>query len=53
MNIQFVRLGRDVCERLNQIARDQRRTVSEVANEMIRSQLTHLGLLEADGPASR
>ena len=32
MNIQFVRLELDVCEKLNQMALQQRRTVSDLVN---------------------
>lgn len=53
MNIEFVRLESDVCEQLNRLALQQRRTVSELANEMMRSQLIQLGALEAEGAPSR
>jgi hypothetical protein len=53
MNIQFVRLESDVCEQLNRLALEQRRTVSELANEMLRSQLAQLGVLPAEGAPSR
>jgi hypothetical protein len=53
MNIQFVRLELDVCEQLNRLALEQRRTVSEVVNEMLRLQLVQLGIPPAEGAASR
>jgi hypothetical protein len=36
MNEQFVRLELDVCERVNQMAREERKKVSEVVNEILR-----------------
>jgi hypothetical protein len=53
MNIQFVRLELDVCEQLNQLAQQQRRTVSELTNEMLRSQLVELGMLPPEAAPSR
>jgi hypothetical protein len=53
MNIQFVRLELDVCEVLNQMALRQRRTVSELVNELLREQLTRTGELPAGERASR
>jgi predicted DNA-binding protein len=53
MNIQFVRLELDVCERLNQLAQEQRRTVSELTNELLRSQLVQLGMLPPETASSR
>jgi predicted transcriptional regulator len=35
MNIQFVRLDKDVCATLNRLAEEQSRTVSELVNEML------------------
>ena len=42
MNIQFVRLELDVCEKLNEMAHEQRRTVSDLVNEMLRRQIALL-----------
>ena len=42
MNIQYVRLSDDVCEILNRMAQEQRRTVSDVVNEMLRKQLKEI-----------
>lgn len=39
MNIQFVRLDDDICGILNRLALDQRRTVSDLVNEILREQL--------------
>ncbi len=39
MNIQYVRLEAEVCETLNRMAQEQRRTVSELVNEILREQL--------------
>jgi hypothetical protein len=36
MNIQFVRLELDVCEPINRMALEARRTVSEIVNEVLR-----------------
>ena len=48
MNIQYVRLDDRVCETLNRMALEQRRTVSEVVNDILRD---HLNQQEAVGPA--
>ena len=42
MNIQYVRLSDEVCEKLNRLAQDQRRTVSDVVNEMLRERLREI-----------
>ena len=42
MNIQYVRLDDQVCEILNRMAGEQRRTVSELVNEFLRVQLEKL-----------
>ena len=39
MNIQYVRLDDHVCETLNRLALEQRRTVSDVVNEILREHL--------------
>ena len=39
MNVQFVRLSDDVCEKLNDLARGSRKTVSSVVNEILREYL--------------
>ena len=39
MNIQFVRLEDDVCREINAKALEQRRTVSELVNEIVREHL--------------
>ncbi len=49
MNIQFVRLENDVCEILNQMAFQQRRTVSELVNQLLRDQLSQNGDLPVQG----
>ena len=46
MNIQYVRLDDQVCETLNRMANDQRRTVSEVVNEILRLRLEDLARTE-------
>lgn len=43
MNIQFVRLDEHVCEILNDMARDQRRPVSDLVNEILREHLERHG----------
>jgi hypothetical protein len=53
MNIQFVRLELDVCEVLNQIAHQQRRTVSELVNQLLRQELTRMGELPAGEATAR
>jgi hypothetical protein len=35
MNIQYVRLDERVCEPLNRLAMEQRRTVSDLVNEVL------------------
>ena len=47
MNIQYVRLSDEVCEILNRLAQQQRRTVSDLVNEMLWEKLK-----EISGPAS-
>lgn len=42
MNIQFVRLDDGVCEALNQMAHQQRRTVSDLVNEVLKNYLEGL-----------
>ncbi len=39
MNIQFVRLEDDICGRLNVEALEQRRTVSDLVNDILRAHL--------------
>jgi hypothetical protein len=39
MNIQFVRLEQDVCEKMNAQAMEQRRTVSDLVNEILREHM--------------
>ncbi len=39
MNVQYVRLADEVCDTLNRMAREQRRTVSDLVNEMLRERL--------------
>ena len=36
MNIQFVRLEHDVCDRINQVAREEGKTVSDLVNDILR-----------------
>jgi hypothetical protein len=42
MNIQYVRLDDRVCEILNRMAREQRRTVSELVNEILGQRLKEI-----------
>jgi predicted transcriptional regulator len=60
MNIQFVRLDHDVCETINQIALESRRTVSDLVNDMVRQCLrkeacqaaeARSPLADSEGPA--
>lgn len=39
MNIQSVRLDVDICEPVNRLARDSRRTVTELVNGVLREYL--------------
>jgi metal-responsive CopG/Arc/MetJ family transcriptional regulator len=39
MNVQFIRLEDDVCEEFNRKAEQERRTVSDLVNEALRSYL--------------
>jgi len=47
MNIQYIRLDDTVCEILNRMALEQRRTVSEVVNEILRGHLRNANAEEA------
>ena len=51
MNIQFVRLDADVCEILNEMALQERRTVSDLVNQLLRDELVRNGVLPAEGAA--
>jgi hypothetical protein len=42
MNIQYVRLDDQVCEILNRMAAEQRRTVSDMVNEILRQRLEQM-----------
>jgi plasmid stability protein len=50
MNIQFVRLEDDICEELNVQALEQRRTVSDLVNEILRAHMARER--ESDGSMS-
>jgi len=39
MNVQFVRLEHDVCERANEAAREQGERVSDLVNRILREHL--------------
>lgn len=52
MNIQFVRLEEDVCEKVNQMALESRRTVSDLVNEFVREQLKKEGCRPAQSAVS-
>lgn len=39
MNVQYVRLDDETCEMVNRLAREQRRTVSDLVNEILREKL--------------
>jgi predicted DNA-binding protein len=53
MNIQYVRLDDQVCELLNRMAQQQRRTVSDVVNEILRERLEQMpGARPADSKGS-
>jgi len=49
MNIQFIRLDADVCDILNRMAGAERRTVSDLANEILKN---HLKSASADLPTT-
>ncbi|HEY1339104.1 MAG TPA: ribbon-helix-helix protein, CopG family [Bryobacteraceae bacterium] len=53
MNIQYIRLDGDVCERLNRMANEERRTVSDVVNEILRHYLEEQKGASAEQIASR
>jgi len=42
MNVQFVRLNDEVCESLNNLARESRRTVSDLVNEILSDHLRQI-----------
>ena len=46
MNVQFVRLEDDVCQRVNQMAAEERKTVSSLVNEIVRGHLAERGKAE-------
>ncbi|HLH19115.1 MAG TPA: hypothetical protein VKX45_17975 [Bryobacteraceae bacterium] len=46
MNIQYVRLDDDICEVLNRLAFERRRTVSELVNEIARGWLASQNVAE-------
>lgn len=53
MNIQYVRLDDRVCETLNRMAMEQRRTVSEVVNDILSARLSQQdGVAPVQGVAS-
>jgi hypothetical protein len=52
MNIQYIRLEDTVCEILNRMALEQRRTVSEVVNEILRGHLKKANAAERAGEAT-
>ena len=52
MNIQFVRLDNDLCETINRIALENRRTVSDLVNDMLRGSLEREGTLPPAKAAS-
>ena len=53
MNIQYVRLEQDVCEKVNEMALQKRRTVSDLINEMVRERLRSEGNLPAENAISQ
>ena len=53
MNIQFVRLELDVCEPINRMALEARRTVSEIVNEVLREFLKREDPATGEQAASR
>jgi hypothetical protein len=52
MNIQFVRLELDVCEPVNRMALEARRTVSDIVNEALREFLKRHERLAGDSTPS-
>jgi predicted DNA-binding protein len=51
MNIQYIRLENDVCQTLNDLAQEARRTVSDLVNDILRKYLQERS--EPSLPASR
>ena len=51
VNIQYVRLSEDICGTLNDMARDSRKTVSDVVNEILREHLRRGREARAEGEA--
>jgi predicted transcriptional regulator len=51
MNIQFVRLDNDVCGKVNEMALETRRTVSDLVNDIVRERLKKEGSLPAEIPS--
>jgi len=52
MNIQFVRLEHDVCEEVNRMALENRRTVSDLVNEIVRRHLREKGCVPPESAFS-
>jgi predicted transcriptional regulator len=50
VEIRFLRLDDDICSVLNDLARERRETVSDIANELLRKQLDLERAPEANGP---
>lgn len=53
MNIQFVRLEHDICDRINELARDRGQTVSDLVNEILRRQLQQPAAGAADAKPAK
>jgi len=51
VDIRFLRLDDDVCTLLNDLARERRRNVSDLANEFLRKQLGTENLQMPERPA--
>jgi len=49
MNIQYIRLDEGVCEVLNRLAMEERRTVSDVVNEILKEYLRGRRAAAANG----
>ena len=52
MNIQFVRLDDDICNTLNRMAADKKRTVTEMVNDILRDYLRKIAREAREDAAS-
>jgi hypothetical protein len=52
MNIQYVRLDDEICEIVNRMAEEQGRKVSEIVNEILRSNVEKQSSVPSNGDSA-